>query len=424
MGNNDSKPDRDPSFSSVPKGTSVAPKNSRLENFWITQLLTGEDRTYAESKDFETVFGHQLGPLIFAFLKRDTSNIGENAIVTEDEFYFGGSKLVGTSHDSYIQLFFAGRDKLLILDLKQMVQMCRAAAKVHFVYSNNPEKSSKDEQFLEQIARAMLDESSNGSDFEFVKRKTDEFCPRLFVGLQKTVSARLTGDESEIEEFSLHSNVVSPFEMWFVQCCLPLCYVSPANRPTLNLDASSSASSSYVSWDLLFSSSEHGLSASRFESKVLGYKGSTVVFVELLSGQCYCIAVDESWRFGTQRWGKSSCIAFELCPELKILSQGSQTMYFNVKQRGFPQALTVGSNPKLPVVDIKADFSQVSAMEVWGCANEDVLNEHKKQKQWEQKQVEKQKKVPLPGNWDDNPDKFLLEMAGINVNHAENDRGT
>ncbi len=54
----------------------------------------------------------------------------------------------------------------------------------------------------------------------------------------------------------------------------------------------------------------------------------------------------------------------QLFPELKILNEGSQSMYFNVKVRGYPLALEFGRNPKSPALRISSDFADVSAMEV------------------------------------------------------------
>ncbi|KHJ83535.1 hypothetical protein OESDEN_16767 [Oesophagostomum dentatum] len=52
-------------------------------------------------------------------------------------------------------------------------------------------------------------------------------------------------------------------------------------------------------------------------------------------------------------------------------------------------------------------------LQVWGCAASSALEDQQKLKAWQNKQAEKHRKVPLPGNWDDNPDKTLLEMAGF-----------
>ena len=51
--------------------------------------------------------------------------------------------------------------------------------------------------------------------------------------------------------------------------------------------------------------------------------------------------------------------------------------------------------------------------QTWGCSGAKTLQEQQKLKQWQQQQAERNKRVPLPGTWDDNPDKTILEMAGF-----------
>ena len=49
-------------------------------------------------------------------------------------------------------------------------------------------------------------------------------------------------------------------------------------------------------------------------------------------------------------------------------------------------------------------------VEVWACSGEEALQEQKKQKLWQKRQA--QKHAVIPRNWDDNPDKAIMEMAG------------
>lgn len=58
-------------------------------------------------------------------------------------------------------------------------------------------------------------------------------------------------------------------------------------------------------------------------------------------------------------------------------------------------------------------MSNVTAIEAWGCAGASTHEQQQKLKQWQGRQVEKNKKVPLPGRWEENPDRLLLEMAGV-----------
>ncbi|KNC86215.1 hypothetical protein SARC_01625 [Sphaeroforma arctica JP610] len=63
----------------------------------------------------------------------------------------------------------------------------------------------------------------------------------------------------------------------------------------------------------------------------------------------------------------------------------------------------------------------IRRIEVWGCAGAAVRSGQAEQKDWERRHRERLIKVKRPGRefWDDNPDKALLEMAGITMSHSE-----
>jgi hypothetical protein len=62
-------------------------------------------------------------------------------------------------------------------------------------------------------------------------------------------------------------------------------------------------------------------------------------------------------------------------------------------------------------------------VQVYGCASDDTLEAQRQQKRREARLRERQQEVPLPGKWDDNPDRSLLEMAGVSAfAHADHMR--
>ncbi|KIH46848.1 hypothetical protein ANCDUO_23095 [Ancylostoma duodenale] len=172
--------------------------------------------------------------------------------------------------------------------------------------------------------------------------------------------------------------------MWYIQCCLPSKYFATESSKK---DSNSSPSSTAKQWTPLYSSATHGISVNRFETNVFDYRGPTV--------------------HGSSRFGGSETMLFQLSPKLNRW-EASSSIYCNFKIRSAAFGLSFQD-----VMKIDKDMGNVGAIEVWGCAASNALEDQQKLRVWQNQQAEKNKKVPLPGNWDDNPDKTILEMAGF-----------
>ncbi|CAL4066993.1 unnamed protein product [Meganyctiphanes norvegica] len=148
----------------------------------------------------------------------------------------------------------------------------------------------------------------------------------------------------------------------------------------------------------------------------------------------FALALDEEWRDSKHFFGGENCRLMHLTPEYKIIDSGAKTVYFNVTSRGFPTGLHVGLDSTNRTLTIDIDLSLVTykgipfrleAIEVWGCGTTEAKEAQNEVKLREIKDVEKRRKVNLNSvDWKDNPDRYLLELAGTRSNYAMYDRKT
>lgn len=128
---------------------------------------------------------------------------------------------------------------------------------------------------------------------------------------------------------------------------------------------------------------------------------------------------------------------------------GAKLVSFNEKQRGFPNGLRVMSSQQHQycLFEMKSSFEKarvhggewmkVQLVEVWGCGGQEAKQTQQRIKEWEAKEVIRRREVnllafllemcflfiaiiimqinnkQLLSVWEDNPDRYLLEMGGI-----------
>uniref|UniRef100_A0A914WEK7 TLDc domain-containing protein n=1 Tax=Plectus sambesii TaxID=2011161 RepID=A0A914WEK7_9BILA len=340
-------------------------------------------------------FGKELGHAMWMYLAQSSS---AGALSLEQLSLKAGS-LMGTSTDVYVKLFIGDSvDKGSVLKL---LHVCRAAAGAGFEPS--------DERFTDQLVESIVTECSN---YQQVAAWKNRVCPGLCSSLQKLVLAAFSDSDLPLSAVDYNSDVFSQFQMWFVQCTLPPLYFPPQASTAQGETANKH-------WSPLYSSAEHGISVSRFEGNVFGYRGPTVTLLRLNDGSELALAVDQEWRSSTQQWGGADAVAMQLLPSFRLVDDLSGGVYLNFKMRGSPLGLTVGRDARVPLFHVDADLGNIAAIEVWGCSGSATLQDQQRLKQWQSRQVEKHKKVPLPGKWEDNPDRYLLEMAGFGGNMRE-----
>ncbi|CAJ0922400.1 unnamed protein product, partial [Mesorhabditis belari] len=219
-------------------------------------------------------------------------------------------------------------------------------------------------------------------------------CPRFCHALQGVVLNKLLN--YDMPNIDLSSDVLSPLQMLYLQSSLPTSYF-PKDK----------ASGEIVRWTPLYTSAMQGVSVNRFETNVFDYKGHTVSIFSTRDKRTVVIASDTTLRNSTAPYGGSDTVYYEISPALMRI-EAMNSIYSNFKIR----SASLGFSFK-DLLKIDKELSEVTAIEVWGCAAGNSLQEQRKLREWQNNQAERNKKVPLPGNWDDNPDKSLLEMAGF-----------
>ncbi|XP_064649374.1 uncharacterized protein LOC135501273 [Lineus longissimus] len=239
-----------------------------------------------------------------------------------------------------------------------------------------------------------------------------------------------------IEDIKTGSYLLSVQYLWMLSCNLPHAYRQSAGVSEVisPMEANSwNKLSEILHWTNLYSSYLQGMSLNTLNFHIFSYKEPTIMLLKLEQGHLYCIGVDEEWKVGSQRWGGHSCIVIQLLPQLRIVQTGANMLFYNTETRGLPKGIQFGKDTKSVMLEIDEDMTtvkhygvplQLKVCEVWACGSPAARNAQMQQQQWEKKEVEKHKNRKLKvEDWKDNPDRQLLNMGGVNVDHQETDRG-
>lgn len=286
-----------------------------------------------------------------------------------------------------------------------------------------------------------------------------QHCPRLVVWLHRsivhmlTVGYRTIPENTEEEEDIRDTPILDhpgksscaslhPALIWLLTCSLPTLYTKQQKNQALpssnNLLLDPHVfiekmilAVSPTHWDPLYNSDNHGLSINRFQHHVFGYHGATLVFITTEGDNMFCVASDQEWRDSKHFWGGEHAVCLHLTPEYKIVESGAKILYFNMTSRGFPtgfqvgtdstnRALTLDSN--LTIVTYRKIPYKLKSLEVWGCSTIEVREAQQEQKKREVKDTENRRKVKLnSSDWLDNPDRYLIELAGTRLSYAQYD---
>ncbi|XP_070573359.1 uncharacterized protein [Ptychodera flava] len=381
-----------------------------------------------------------FGKLLYEYVNRQSQSKYSDAADTTDgstrvrkeDFVITAKSLLSLSHSKsdqikfYCNLYSKGEDKLTEEDSRQLIE----AAYVMYMASMGF-RCEVTETTHAAIVANFATKLSSCKDMNAISYCIQCNCPDLLTGMHDWVVLLLNAEANPdslqpIEEERLPGSMLSYPLAWLISCSVPATYTVES---TMKSAMDKTNNLRWDHWMTLYDSNTKGLSMNRFQHHTLSYKGPTIMLVTCSGGYLFVIAVDQEWRESTQHWGGSGCAILQFAPTFKSLEEGANMMFLNDRSRSLPKGIMVGKNNNSPVLTIDGGLTEVThthgmksgleSIEVIGCGGSDAIACQTKQKEWELRQAHRQRKVPLPGNWDENPDKFLLELGGIKVNHAE-----
>ncbi|XP_065681875.1 uncharacterized protein LOC100202453 isoform X2 [Hydra vulgaris] len=255
----------------------------------------------------------------------------------------------------------------------------------------------------------------------------------IFAGFEAWLFEKFTGSPLKTNfemlllptECESGNTMLTPTLLYFLCTRLPTCYIRMDNKFN---DINKDAENEKFSWNLLYDSNQHGLSLNRFKSKLMNYKSATITILKFVSGVVLILALDEPWRDGPDKYGGPYCQLIEVSPNLKVIETNSSMVYLKENSRSISTGLHIGcdTNSKVKIdkdlqcaeLNYRNSVNEVlGRVETWGCGGVKAKRNQEDLKKWELNEIEKRKKVKLPGEWD--TDKAILEMGGVCVNHSQ-----
>lgn len=323
----------------------------------------------------------------------------------------------------YLKLFSKNGEKIAKDDC---LELLNTAYYFHSLTSSIKfESTSKDETTLDVITDTILLQAGVDGCAEWI----DQNCPDLLTGMHLWLMKKLNGQDISSQSTTLATIpdgcILNGILWWVLSSTFPSMYSQPSNQGSAS---NQTHAGDKQSWTSLYTSGEHGLSVNRFQHHVFSYRGPTVLLITCEDSYSFALAVDTEWRDGTTSWGGQNCYFVQMSPEFKVLEEGSEMVLFNEKSRNIPKGLFIGRDRakySLKVTDgfQLAEFAgqtrNVLDLEVWGCGGSSAKEQQAKQKERERDDVAKNAKVKLPGQWDENPDRLLLQWAGVNPTYGD-----
>ncbi|XP_050410341.1 uncharacterized protein LOC126824930 [Patella vulgata] len=401
---------------------------------------------------FENVFHgplHKFGKLMYSTMINGTTK----ERITREQFTKSGREVLKKfdekdQQEYYFRLFSGGNNTLSKADALQMVEIAYAltlsASKIPY------SKDERDEKVFESIVTSMF-----GIETELTLEAFESWlnwnCPHFFCGVHNWVFSILTGSTlpseletapvPQLEGFAEGRYLVTMGMLWVLSATIPTSFTrtptgeTSSNNPLLNsynLIMKLARLTRCQSWSLLYSSSQHGQSLNRFTHHVTSYSGPTMTFLSFEGRNLYCIAADCGWRESTSLFGGPDCMLIQLSPVYRVVQAGENMLLWNEYSRDLPKGIQVGKGDQNKVIFLPQDFEQIEhygvsctlhKIEVWGCGGATAKEAQIQQKQWENKDTQRHQSrklnLDLDGNWQENPDKKLLEWGGIGTSHAQ-----
>ncbi|UJR25140.1 hypothetical protein I4U23_006499 [Adineta vaga] len=251
--------------------------------------------------------------------------------------------------------------------------------------------------------------------------------PTLFYGLELWLRKHATSTESikgsaTNRTLMQMNNILNPTWVWLLTHQLPISYLSADNSCTNLFDRMSSVLHGRM-WDHLYNSHQDGASLNRFQHHIFGYKASLVMLFEVSDGYLFCLCCDEEFRESPKYFGGIQTCLLQLKPVFKLVLEGPHTIFMNTKLRSMSTlGLCVGRDHSHTFLNIDEDFFNVKhingdgrlvAIDVWGVGGKKSAEEQQDLRHWEEKQVEKSRKVKRSYE----EEEAVLNMAGIETRH-------
>ncbi|XP_066934698.1 uncharacterized protein [Clytia hemisphaerica] len=370
-----------------------------------------------------------------------------NLFVERVQFILDSVQSTEDEHYSFcMDILSDGNQPINKEELERIINECREFGMMNLEDDENETKVEEQVSNDDSLSKAILEtcEKIPGDD---LREKFIKWCKlnfnKMFLGFQTWIVYKFTnvititrsGTEilpvpfeckSEKSKVQLNGTL-----LWFLCSLIPSCFTRMENKYKLSedseLDDQAEENAKYT-WNLLYDSNQHGLSLNRFKHKVMSYKSPTVSIITFSGGVQVVLTLDQPWNDSPTKFGGPYCMLIEISPHVKIIEANASMVYLKELGRAVPTGLLIGSDSRAKI-SIDKDLStaqinykhlideSVDRMEVWGCGGVVAIKSQAEQKKWESREIEKRKKVKLPGQWDQ--DKTILEMGGVTVNHSQ-----